>query len=276
MMMDPTHDLPTSQQAKLLDLSRSSVYYKPVPLSDKELALMHRIDKLHLKYPFAGSRMLRDLLRSEGFTVGRCHVRTMMKRMGVEALYRHPRTTKPGAGHRIYPYLLRNLTINRANQVWATDITYIPMEHGFVYLVAIMDWATRRVLSWRLSNTRTTDFCVEALEEALGRYGQPEIFNTDQGSQFTSDEFTAILKDRNIKISMDGKGAWRDNVFIERLWRSVKYENIYLYAYETMGEVRKGLKEYFELYNSKRPHDGLKRKTPDQVYFGSIITGMAA
>lgn len=276
MMMDPTHDLPTSQQAKLLDLSRSSVYYKPVPLSDKELALMHRIDKLHLKYPFAGSRMLRDLLRSEGFTVGRCHVRTMMKRMGVEALYRHPRTTKPGAGHRIYPYLLRNLTINRANQVWATDITYIPMEHGFVYLVAIMDWATRRVLSWRLSNTMTTDFCVEALEEALGRYGQPEIFNTDQGSQFTSDEFTAILKDRNIKISMDGKGAWRDNVFIERLWRSVKYENVYLYAYETMGEVRKGLKEYFEFYNSKRPHDGLKRKTPDQVYFGSIITGMAA
>lgn len=275
-MIDRNHELPVRRQAKLLDLSRSSVYYKPVPLSDADLVLMHRIDRLHLKYPFAGSRMLRDLLRAEGFTVGRDHVRTLMKRMGVEALYRRPRTTKPGAGHKIYPYLLRGKTIDRANQVWATDITYIPMERGFVYLVAIMDWATRRVLSWRLSNTMTTDFCVEALEDALNRYGRPEIFNTDQGSQFTSDEFTGILKQRGIDISMDGKGAWRDNVFVERLWRSVKYENIYLYGYETMGEVREGLKEYFEFYNCKRPHDGLNRRTPDQAYFDSENMGIAA
>jgi putative transposase len=275
-MIDRNHELPVKRQAKLLDLSRSSVYYKPVPLSDADLVLMHRIDRLHLKYPFAGSRMLRDLLRAEGFAVGRDHVRTLMKRMGVEALYRRPRTTKPGAGHKIYPYLLRGKTIDRANQVWATDITYIPMERGFVYLVAIMDWATRRVLSWRLSNTMTTDFCVEALEDALNRYGRPEIFNTDQGSQFTSDEFTGILKQRGIEISMDGKGAWRDNVFVERLWRSVKYENIYLYGYETMGEVREGLKEYFEFYNCKRPHDGLNRRTPDQAYFDSENMGIAA
>lgn len=275
-MIDRNHELPVRRQAKLLDLSRSSVYYKPVPLSDADLVLMHRIDRLHLKYPFAGSRMLRDLLRAEGFAVGRDHVRTLMKRMGVEALYRRPRTTKPGAGHKIYPYLLRGKTIDRANQVWATDITYIPMERGFVYLVAIMDWATRRVLSWRLSNTMTTDFCVEALEDALNRYGRPEIFNTDQGSQFTSDEFTGILKQRGIDISMDGKGAWRDNVFVERLWRSVKYENIYLYGYETMGEVREGLKEYFEFYNCKRPHDGLNRRTPDQAYFDSENMGIAA
>jgi putative transposase len=275
-MIDPNHELPVKRQAKLLDLSRSSVYYKPVPLSDVDLVLMHRIDRLHLKYPFAGSRMLRDLLRAEGFAVGRDHVRTLMKRMGVEALYRRPRTTKPGAGHKIYPYLLRDKIIDRANQVWATDITYIPMERGFVYLVAIMDWATRRVLSWRLSNTMTTDFCVEALEDALHRYGRPGIFNTDQGSQFTSDEFTGILKKRGIEISMDGKGAWRDNVFVERLWRSVKYENIYLYGYETMGEVREGLKEYFEFYNCKRPHDGLNRRTPDQAYFDSEKMEIAA
>jgi len=276
MMIDSGHQLPIKHQARLLDMSRSSVYYTPVPISDTDLALMHRIDRLHLKYPFAGSRMLRDLLRAEDFKVGRCHVRTLMKRMGVEALYRRPRTTKPGAGHKIYPYLLRDRIINRADQVWATDITYLPMERGFVYLVAIMDWSSRRVLAWRLSNTLTTDFCAEALEEALNRYGQPEIFNTDQGSQFTSDEFTTILKERGIKISMDGKGAWRDNVFVERLWRSVKYENVYLHAYETMADVRRGLTEYFEFYNSRRPHDGLNRKTPDQVYFGSKTIGIAA
>lgn len=276
MMIDPRHQLPINRQARLLDVSRSSVYYKPIPISDTDLALMHRIDRLHLKHPFAGSRMLRDLLRAEGFAVGRCHVRTLMKRMGVEALYRRPRTTKPGPGHKIYPYLLRDRIINRADQVWATDITYLPMERGFVYLVAIMDWSSRRVLAWRLSNTLTTDFCAEALEEALSRYGAPEIFNTDQGSQFTSDDFTKILKERGIKISMDGKGAWRDNVFVERLWRSVKYENVYLYAYETMADVRSGLTEYFKFYNSQRPHDGLNRKTPDQVYFGSKNIGIAA
>ncbi len=271
MMIDSGMELPVKDQARLLDLSRSSVYYKPVPISEADLSLMHRIDRLHLKYPFAGSRMLKNMLQDEGFKIGRCHVRTLMKRMGVEALYRHPRTTKLAPGHRIYPYLLRDCIVDRANQAWCADITYVPMERGFVYLVAIMDWHSRRVLSWRLSNTLTADFCVEAFEEALRNFGQPEIFNTDQGSQFTSSEFTDVLKDAGIKISMDGKGAWRDNVFIERLWRSVKYENIYLHGYETMAEVRKGLKEYFAFYNSKRPHDGLTRRKPDEVYFGTSM-----
>jgi len=268
-MIDGQDELPIKQQAKLLKLARSSVYYQPVPLPASDLKLMPRIDRLHLAHPFAGSRMLRDLLKGEGFKVGRCHVRTLMKRMGIEALYRRPRTSKPGAGHRIYPYLLANRQIDQADQVWATDITYVPMARGFVYLVAIMDWHSRRVLSWRLSNTLTTDFCVEALEEALRRYGHPQIFNTDQGSQFTSDEFTQVLKDRDIQISMDGKGAWRDNVFVERLWRSVKYEEIYLHAYEAMADVRTGLRSYFDFYNRQRPHDGLNRQTPDQVYFDS-------
>lgn len=225
-MIDRTHDLPVVRQCELLEVARSTAYYTPAPTSPADLALMRRIDELHLEYPFAGSRMLRDMLRREGHVIGRKHVSTLMKKMGIEALYRKPNTSRRHAAHPVYPYLLRNLKIERPNQVWATDITYIPMRRGFVYLVAIVDWASRRVLAWRLSNTLTTDFCVDALEEAITRYGKPEIFNTDQGSQFTSLDFTQVLKDHQIAISMDGKGCWRDNVFVERLWRSVKYEEV--------------------------------------------------
>ena len=223
-MIDRTHDLPVVRQCELLQVARSTAYYTPAPTSPSDLALMRRIDELHLEYPFAGSRMLRDMLRREGHVIGRKHVSTLMKKMGIEALYRKPNTSRRHAAHPVYPYLLRNLKIDRPNQAWATDITYIPMRRGFVYLVAIVDWTSRRVLAWRLSNTLTTDFCVDALQEAITRYGKPEIFNTDQGSQFTSLDFTQVLKDHQIAISMDGKGCWRDNVFVERLWRSVKYE----------------------------------------------------
>ena len=230
-MIDRSHELPLTGQAKALGISRGSVYYLARPTSDADLALMRRIDELHLEHPFAGSRMLRDMLRAEGREVGRRHVATLMKKMGVEAIYRRPNTSKPAPGHKIYPYLLRNLAVTRPNQVWATDITYVPMARGFVYLVAIVDWFSRKVLAWRLSITLSADFCVEALEEALARHGKPEIFNTDQGSQFTSTDFTKVLKNAEIAISMDGKGAWRDNVFVERLWRTVKYEEVYLRAY---------------------------------------------
>ena len=275
-MIDHNHPLPISRQAKAVGISRGSVYYLPRPVSEEDMELMRRIDRLHLDYPFAGSRMLRDMLRQEGFKVGRTHVATLMKRMGIEALYRKPRTTRPKAGHKVYPYLLRNLTIDRPNQVWAMDITYIPMARGFVYLAAVVDWSTRRVLAWRISITMDVHFCLEAVEEAIQRYGTPVIMNTDQGSQFTSRAFVGLMKEHEIRISMDGKNSWRDNVFVERLWRSVKYEDIYLKAYESVSEVRTGLSKYFNFYNSRRPHSSLARRTPDQVYFKTLPQPRAA
>jgi len=271
-MIKPEHELPVVRQCELLDLARSTAYYRPEPTSEADLVLMRRIDELHLRWPFLGARRLRDLLNTEGFEVGRKHVGTLMRRMGIAALYRKPKTSTPGAGerHRVYPYLLRNLLIDRPNQVWATDITYIPMARGFMYLVAIMDWASRRVLAWRTSNTLTTDFCVEALKEAITKYGIPEIFNTDQGSQFTSVDFTQVLKEAGIKISMDGKGRWVDNVFVERLWKSVKYEEVYLHAYGSIAEANRRLAIYFDFYNRIRPHQSLEeRMTPDAAYFGA-------
>jgi len=269
-MIDRNHELSITRQAELLELSRASVYYLPRPTSDADLALMRRIDALHLEHPFMGARMLRDSLRREGFAVGRKHVATLMARMGVEPLYRRPRTTRKHPGHQVYPYLLRGLAIERSNQVWAMDITYIPMARGFVYLAAVVDWASRRVLAHRVSISMDTEFCREALEEALARYGTPEIFNTDQGSQFTSAQFIDVLKKRGIRISMDGKGAWRDNVFVERLWRSVKYEEVYLHAYETVSAARAGLARYLDFYNTRRPHRSLDGKTPDEFYFASL------
>ena len=275
-MIDRTDPLPVTKQAKLLGVSRSGIYYLPTPISTIDQQIMVRIDRLHLEFPFAGARMLRGLLRQEGFSIGRKRVARLMKRMGVEALYRKPRTTKPAPGHKIYPYLLRHLPVERANQVWAMDITYLPMAKGFVYLAAVVDWHTRRVLSWRLSVTMDTHFCLAAVEDAIGKYGKPEIMNTDQGSQFTSKAFTGLIQDNGIKISMDGKGAWRDNVFVERLWRSVKYEEVYLHAYESVAADRQGLDRYFTFYNSRRPHSSLDEQTPDQVYFESLPALLAA
>ncbi|WP_429923254.1 IS3 family transposase [Agrobacterium vitis] len=275
-MIDRVHKLSVSRQAKLLGFSRGSVYYLPRPVPDGDLALMRRIDELHLDYPFAGSRMLQGLLKADGLETGRLHVATLMKKMGIEAIYRRPNTSKPAPGHKIYPYLLRNLAVTRPNHAWAMDITYVPMARGFVYLCAVVDWFSRRVLSWRLSITMETAFCIEAVEEALARYGKPDIFNTDQGSQFTSMDFTAVLKKAEIAISMDGKGAWRDNVFVERLWRSIKYEEVYLHAYETVPEARAGIGRYLAFYNSRRPHSSLDRQTPDQAYFNALTPMMVA
>jgi putative transposase len=275
-MIEPSHALPVVRQCTLLDLSRSSVYYTPQAVSASDLALMRRIDELHLNHPFAGARMLRDFLKQEGVTVGRRHVATLMKKMGIEALYRHPNTSRKHPTNPVFPYLLRGLDITRANHVWAMDISYIPMRKGFVYLAAVLDWATRRVLSWRLSNTLTTDFCIDAVEESLHRYGTPEIFNTDQGSQFTSSDFVALLRDYGIQQSMDGKGRWVDNVFVERLWKSVKYEEVYLHAYDSVAQAKQGLERYFRFYNQRRPHSSLDGKTPDQVYFESLPFQSAA
>jgi putative transposase len=275
-MIDPTSKLSINRQAHVLGISRGSVYYQPRPISDADLKLMHRIDKLHMESPFAGSRMLQGLLVQEGFKVGRLHVVTLMKRMGIRALYRKPNTSKPAPGHKIYPYLLRNLPVIRPNQVWAMDITYIPMARGFIYLAAVMDWFTRRILAWRVSITLEADFCIEAVQEALARHGPPEIFNTDQGSQFTSMEFIKVLADREIKISMDGKGAWRDNVFVERLWRTIKYEEVYLRAYSNVPEARASLARYIGFYNGRRPHSSLDGKTPDQAYFNLLEPVAAA
>ena len=275
-MIDREHDLPITKQAKALNISRGSVYYLPRPVSAADLAIMRRIDELHLEFPFAGSRMLRCLLAAEGCRIGRRHVKTLMRRMGIEALYRRPRTTKPEPGHKIYPYLLRGLTIERPNQVWAMDITYIPMARGFVYLAVVLDWFSRRVLSWRLSITMEAAFCVETLEDALARHGKPDIFNTDQGSQFTSAAFTGALAGNDVAISMDGKGAWRDNVFVERLWRSVKYEEVYLRAYDSVSEARASLGRYFDFYNRRRPHSSLDDATPDQAYFNPLPLRLAA
>ena len=268
-MIDKTVELPIAQQCRLLDLSRSAVYYRSRPISPKDLELMRQIDEIHLRWPFYGSRNIRDELWSRGYDLGRDRVRRLMRLMGIEALYVKPRLSQAHPGHRKYPYLLRGLSITRPNQVWATDITYIPMAKGFCYLVAIIDWASRMVLSWRLSNTLDSSFCIEALEEAIAKYGSPDIFNTDQGSQFTSEDFTDCLRSRGIVISMDGKGRWRDNVIIERLWKSVKYEDIYLKAYGSIAEVKKGLTEYFVFYNQKRWHQSLDRKTPAMVYFNT-------
>ena len=271
-MMDRTHDLPVVRQCEILQLARSTVYYQPQPISTEDLALMRRIDELHLEMPYAGARMLSRMLKREGNPAGRKRVKTLMRRMGIQALYRKPNTSKPHPEHKVYPYLLRNLEIIRPNHVWAADITYIPMKRGFVYLFAVMDWASRRVLSWRLSNTMTTDFCLEAVQEAISRYGKPEIFNTDQGSQFTGQEFTGLLKESGIAISMDGKGCWRDNVFVERLWRSVKYEEVFLHAYESVNAAKTGLQRYFVRYNQFRPHSSLDDKTPDEFYYEKLPT----
>ena len=272
-MIDRDHKLPLARQAKAVGISRGSIYYRPRPVGEAGLGLMRRIDELHLEYPFAGSRMMRGLLRQEGLPSGRRHIATLMRRMGIDALYRKPNTSRRRPGHTVYPYLLRGLEVSRPNQVWAMDITYIPMARGFVYLAAVMDWHSRKVLAWRVSVTIDTGFCVEALEESLGRHGAPEIFNTDQGSQFTSDAFTGLLKANGIQISMDGKGNWKDNVCVERLWKSsmdgkgnwkdnvcverlwksVKYEEVYLRAYESVPEARTGLGRYFEFYNADGP-----------------------
>jgi putative transposase len=275
-MIDRKHRLPVVQQCRILEVSRSSVYYVPQPLSEADQALMRQIDELHLEYPFAGSRMLRDILQNNGVAVGRKHVATLMRRMGIEALYRRPRTSTPHPGHKVFPYLLRNRQITAPNQAWAMDITYIRMRRGFVYLVAVLDWATRRVLSWSLSNSMTVDFCLEALEAAIGDYGIPEILNTDQGSQFTGTAFVDQAQQHGIQLSMDGKGSWRDNVFVERLWKSVKYEEVYLHAYDSVAEARQGLQRYFSFYNQRRPHSSLGGRTPDMVYFAALPQTQAA
>ena len=270
------HELSITKQAKALRISRGSVYYLPRPVSATDLEIMRLLDRLHLDFPFAGSRMLRGLLAAEGCNVGRRHVKTLMKRMGIEALYRRPRTTKPEPGHKIYPYLLRGMEIVRPNQVWAMDITYIPMARGYVYLAVVLDWFSRRVLSWRVSITMEAAFCVETLADALALHGKPDIFNTDQGSQFTGAAFTGVLTDNGIAISMDGKGAWRDNVFVERLWRSVKYEEVYLRAYDSVSEARASIGRYLNFYNGRRPHSSLDGVTPDQAYFNLLPLRLAA
>ena len=269
-MIDTNHRLPVVRQAQLLELSRSSIYYLPQPMPSGDLALMRRIDELHLEHPFAGSRMMRDFLKGEGHLIGRKHVTTLMRTMGIEALYQKPNTSRRHAAHPIYPYLLRKLPIERPNHVWAMDITYVPMARGFVYLAAVVDWFTRRVLSHRVSITLEAGFCIEALEEALAKHGRPEIFNSDQGSQFTSGAFTAKLIENKIAISMDGKGAWRDNVFVERIWKSVKYEEVYLRAYASVADARASLGRYLDFYNRQRPHSSLDAKTPDEAYFNHL------
>lgn len=269
-MIDRQHALPVVRPCQLLALPRSSVYYTPRPVPAATLALMRPLDELHLQHPFAGSRMLRELLRLQGVVVGRKHVATLMRRMGIEALYRHPRTTQPHPGHRVFPYLLRDLTITLPNQVWAMDLTYLPMRRGVLYLVAVLDWATRRVLAWRLSNTMTTDVCRAALEAAIQAHGCPGILNTDQGSQFTSTAFITLVQQHGIALSMDGKGAWRDNLFVERLWKTVKYEEVYLHAYNSVREAQQHLCAYFTFYNQGRPHAALDSRTPDMVYLATL------
>ena len=271
-----SHELPKTQRCKLLAVARSTAYYRPEAVDEEDLALMRLIDEIHLQYPFFGSRRIRDELEDRGHRVSRKRIQRLMRRMGLQALYPRRRTSQPGKGHKIYPYLLRDLAIDHANQVWAADICYIPMAKGFMYLVAIMDWHSRRVLSWRISNTLDSDFCIEALQDAIERYGTPEIFNTDQGAQFTSEAFTGVLKDHGIAISMDGKGQWVDNVFVERLWRSVKYEDVYLRAYGTPADLRNGLARYFEFYNARRRHSALHRRPPDAVYFDQAARKLAA
>ncbi len=266
-MIDRDHPLSVVRQCALLALSRATVYYRSVDTAAEELAIMRRIDALHLAHPWMGSRSLRDQLNRAGIPSSRDRVRRLMRKMSLHAVYRKPRTTIPQPGHEVYPYLLRDLAIDHPNQVWCADVTYIPMARGFLYLVAVMDWHSRKVLAWRLSNTMTADFCVTALEEALACFGPPAIFNTDQGSQFTSIAFTDVLHNAGIRISMDGKGRWLDNVFIERLWRTLKYEEIYLRAYDTVAAASAGIGQYLGFYNARRTHQALGRLTPDEVYF---------
>ena len=268
-MIERGHSLAVTHQCGLLALSRSSVYHHPAPVSQRDLEAMRLLDEAHLRYPFYGSRRLSDWLGERGVKANRKRVRRLMRLMGLEALYPRPRTSRPGQGHKVYPYLLRELTVERPNQVWAADICSLPMARGFLYLVAVMDWYSRKVLAWRLSNALHGDFCVEAVEDALAHFGSPEIFNTDQGAQFTGSAFIDVLKGAGVAISMDGKGRWVDNVFVERLWRSVKYEEVYLHAYEGVAAARAGLGRYFRFYNAERRHQGLGRRTPDEVYAGS-------
>lgn len=275
-MINKKYALPITRQCKILDLSRSSLYYQPVEGSEYDLNMMSLIDEIHMRYPFYGSRRILDELLDNGFHVSRGRVSNLIKKMGIEALYRKPRLSKPHPGHRVYPYLLRGMQIDRGNQVWATDITYIPLSKGYVYLVAVMDWTSRKVLSWQLSNTLDTSFCIDALEEAIEQFGCPEIFNSDQGSQFTSEAFTSKLKDHGIRISMDGRGRWLDNVFIERLWKSVKYEEVYLKGYDSIAVARKELREYFDFYNKRRRHRGINKRFPDEVYWNTLPHKIAA
>jgi len=275
-MIDRSHVLSVTRQAEALAISRGSVYYQPRPVSEEDLALMRILDEMHLECPYAGSRMLRDLLRLMGIRVGRRRVRTLMRRMGIEALYRKPNTSRKHPQNPVYPYLLRQLKVERPNQVWAMDITYIPMARGFIYLATVVDWYSRKILSWRVSITMDVLFCLDAVQEAIDRYGVPEIFNTDQGSQFTSLAFTELLKAHGIRISMDGKGCWRDNVFVERLWRTIKYEEVYLRAYESVSQARASLGRYLDFYNARRPHSRLDRMTPDTIYFNQPQQLLAA
>jgi len=265
-MIDRKHQLSIGHQAKLLEISRGSVYYHPKPVREADLVLMRQIDELHLEHPFMGARMLRDQLNRMGFKVGRKHVSTLMKKMGIEALYQKPRTSKKHPEHAIYPYLLRGKVINRANQVWALDTTYIPMAKGYVYLTAVVDWASRKVLAAKLAITLEAIHAAEVLQEAFNRHGKPEIINTDQGSQFTAYEFVQAVKSRGCQLSMDGRGAWRDNIFVERLWKTIKYERIYLYAYNTVSEARASIMQYLAWYNQSRPHSKLNKMTPDEAY----------
>jgi putative transposase len=270
-MIDSDHpSLSIARQCQLVSISRSGYYYQPSGENELNLTLMRLIDEQHMRTPYYGARQMARHLRREGYVVGRKRVRRLMQKMGLCVVYQRPRTTVPALNHEVYPYLLRDLVIDRPNQVWCADITFISMQRGFLYLVAIMDWASRKVLAWRLSNTMDTEFCIEAVEEALAKYGKPEIFNSDQGSQFTSPRFTQVLKQVNVKISMDGKGRWMDNVFIERLWRSLKYECVYLHAFETGAEARNGIGAWMKFYGAQRPHSALAGLTPDEAYAGAV------
>jgi putative transposase len=268
-MIDPSESkMSVANQCRVLNVSRSGYYYKSKPISAEDLKLMRLIDEHYLNHPSAGSRSLRNHLQRLGYRINRKKVQRLMRLMGIEAVYPRPKTSRPHPQHKVYPYLLRGLSIDRPNQVWAADITYIPMRRGHMYLVAVMDWYSRKVLSWRISNTLDTEFCLEALVEALSRFGRPEIFNTDQGAQFTANAFTDVLKSHQVQISMDGRGRVQDNIFIERLWWSFKYQYLYLWSFDNGAELRKGLDQWFNFYNSERSHQSLDNKTPDEVYFG--------
>ncbi|MFW1927445.1 IS3 family transposase [Acinetobacter ursingii] len=275
-MIDKTHQLSVRQQSQLIQINRSTLYYKPKEISSTDLSLMRLIDEIHIDYPFMGSRMIRDMLQRQGHQIGRRKVRRLMRLMRIHALYPKPNTSKPNLAHRIFPYLLKNMVIDHSNQVWCTDITYIPMAKGFVYLCAIIDWHSRKVLAHSVSISMETDFCIDALQEAIVKYGCPEVFNTDQGSQFTSEAFLNELKLINIRISMDGKGRWMDNVMIERLWRSVKHEEVYLKAYDTVKQAKQSIAEYLDFYNTIRPHSSLNKATPNEFYDRHLPKVMAA
>ena len=276
-MIEPEHPrLSIARQCELVSISRSGFYHRPAGETPLNLALMRLIDAQFLETPWYGSRQMARHLRREGYTIGRKRIRRLMAKMGLTPIYQRPRTSVPHPEHRVFPYLLRDAVVDRPNQVWCADITYLPMRRGFLYLVAVMDWATRKVLSWRVSNTLDVEFCLEALEEALGWFGRPEIFNTDQGSQFTSPRFTGVLQQAGVRISMDGRGRWMDNVFIERLWRSLKYECVYLHAFETGSELRAGVMRWIGYYNAGRPHSALAGQTPDEAYGAEQIGRLAA